>query len=233
MSGSYMIYIVLTGIASLIGALISRRLRSKFAKYSQVPIRNGMSGAEVAQAMLRHYNISDVKITQGQGTLTDHYNPLKRTITLSPEVFSGRSVAAAAVAAHESGHAVQHAQAYAWLQLRSALVPVVSFAARAQQFLLLFALGALGMGGGETILLITIAAFAVTTAFSLITLPVEFDASRRALAWLQSSNVTQGVEQSGAKDALWWAAMTYVAAALSSLVILIWLVLRYTALSRN
>lgn len=233
MSGSYLIYIVLTGIFSLIGAGISRRLRSKFAKYSRVPLSNGMSGREVAEAMLQHYGIPDVQIKQGKGMLTDHYNPLNKTISLSPEVYSGRSVASAAVAAHECGHAVQHAQAYAWLQLRSAIVPVVSFAARAQQFLLLFAIGAFGMGGGETILLITIAAFAITTAFSLITLPVEFDASKRALAWLENSSVTRGAEQAGAKDALWWAAMTYVAAALSSLVILIWLVLRYMSVSRN
>lgn len=227
-SGPYMIYIVLTGIFSLIGAAVSNRLRSKFAHYSRIPLSNGMSGREVAQAMLEHYGIRDVQITQGQGFLTDHYNPLKKTVSLSPEVYNGRNISAAAVAAHECGHAVQHANAYPWLQLRSAIVPFVNLAARAQQFLLLFALGALSVGtGGQVLLLITIAAFAITTAFSLITLPVEFDASNRALAWLQSSNVTRGAEQAGAKDALWWAAMTYVVAALSSLVILIWLILRY------
>lgn len=222
-----MIYIVLTGIFSLIGAAVSNRLRSKFAHYSRIPLNNGMSGLEVAQAMLNHYGIHDVQITQGQGFLTDHYNPLKKTVSLSPEVYNGRNIAAAAVAAHECGHAVQHARAYPWLQLRSALVPVVNIAARAQQYLLLFAIGAFTIGGGQTLLLITIAAFAITTAFSLITLPVEFDASNRALDWLKGSSVTRGNEQEGAKDALWWAAMTYVVAALSSLVILIWLILRY------
>lgn len=227
MGGSYMIYIVLTGIFSLIGAVVSNRLKSKFAKYSRVPLSNGMSGSEVARAMLNHYGIGDVEIVPGQGFLTDHYNPLNKTVTLSPDVFSGRHIAAAAVAAHECGHAVQHAKSYPWLTLRSAIVPVVKIAARAQQYLLLFAIGAFGIGGGDTLLLITIIAFAITTAFSLITLPVEFDASKRALAWLESTNVTRGAEQDGAKDALWWAAMTYVAAALSSLVILVWLVLRY------
>ncbi|PHN08080.1 zinc metallopeptidase [Flavilitoribacter nigricans] len=226
-SGPYMIYIVLTGIFSLIGAAVSNRLRSKFAHYSKIPLSNGMSGRDVAQAMLDAYGIGDVQITQGQGFLTDHYNPLKKTVTLSPEVYNGRNISAAAVAAHECGHAVQHAKSYAWLKLRSAIVPVVQFAARAQQVLLLFAIGSISMGGGQTLLLITIAAFAITTAFSLITLPVEFDASKRALAWLESSNITRGAEQEGAKDALWWAAMTYVVAALSSLVILIWLILRY------
>lgn len=222
-----MVYIVLTVIFSLIGAAISNRLRSKFAKYSRIPLHNGMSGREVAQSMLDHYGIRDVEIVQGQGFLTDHYNPLNKTVTLSPEVYNGRHISAAAVASHECGHAVQHAKAYPWLKLRSAIVPVVNLAARAQQFLLMFAIGAFGIGGGTTLLLITIAAFAITTLFSLITLPVEFDASNRALAWLEGSNVTRGAEQAGAKDALWWAAMTYVVAALSSLVILVWLVLRY------
>lgn len=220
-------YVIITGIFSVVGMVVSNRLKSKFAKYSRVPLSNGMSGREVAQAMLDHYGIGDVKIVQGQGFLTDHYNPLSKTVSLSPEVYNGRNIAAAAVASHECGHAVQHAQAYPWLKLRSAIVPVVNLAARAQQFLLLFALGSLGVGGGQTLLLITIAAFAVTTIFSLVTLPVEFDASNRALAWLDGSNVARGAEQGGAKDALWWAAMTYVVAALSSLVILVYLIMRY------
>lgn len=223
----FMGYIIITGIFSVVGMVVSNRLKSKFAKYSRVPLSNGMSGREVAQAMLDHYGISDVKIVQGQGFLTDHYNPLSKTVSLSPEVYNGRNISAAAVASHECGHAVQHAQAYPWLKLRSAIVPVVNLAARAQQFLLMFALGSLGVGGGQTLLLITIAAFGVTTLFSLITLPVEFDASNRALAWLDGSNVARGAEQSGAKDALWWAAMTYVVAALSSLVILVYLIMRY------
>lgn len=219
-------YFVIVGLFSVIGMIISGRLRSKFAHYSRVPLRNGMSGAEVAQQMLRYYGISDVKIVQGQGFLTDHYNPASKTVSLSPEVFNGRSVAAAAVAAHECGHAVQHAKSYAMLQVRSALVPVVNIAASLQQYLLLAALGLFGLGENNTLLMITIAAFAVTTLFSLITLPVEFDASNRALAWLDQSNVAQGQEHQGAKDALWWAAMTYVAAALSALVTLLYLIMR-------
>jgi len=219
-------YFVIIGIFSVIGMIISGRLRSKFAHYSKVPIRAGMSGAEIAQQMLRHYGISDVKIVQGQGFLTDHYNPASKTVSLSPDVFNGRSVAAAAVAAHECGHAVQHAQSYSMLQVRSALVPVVNIAASLQQYLLLAALGFFGLGENNFLLMLTIAAFGITTLFSLITLPVEFDASKRALAWLDQSNVTHGEEYKGAKDALWWAAMTYVAAALSALVMLLYLVLR-------
>ncbi len=219
-------YFVIVGVFSVLGMVISGRLRSKFAHYSRVPLRTGMSGAEIAQQMLRHYGISDVKIVQGQGFLTDHYNPMSKTVSLSPEVFNGRSVAAAAVAAHECGHAVQHAKSYAMLQVRSALVPVVNIAANLQQYLLLAALGMFGLGENNTLLLITIAAFGVTTLFTLITLPVEFDASNRALAWLDQSNVTQGQEHQGAKDALWWAAMTYVAAALSALVTLLYLIMR-------
>ncbi len=219
-------YIVIAGIFSVIGMVISGRLRSKFAHYSRIGLRSGMSGAEIAETMLRHYNIRDVKIVEGQGFLTDHYNPLTKTVSLSSDVYHSRSVAAAAVAAHECGHAVQHANAYAMLQLRSAIVPVVNIAAGLQQYLLLFALGAFGMGASNTLLLLTIATFGVTTLFSLVTLPVEFDASRRALAWLDQSGVARGEEYNGAKDALWWAAMTYVAAALSALVTLLYLIMR-------
>ena len=218
-------YFIIAGIFSLIGMVVSNRLRSKFAQYSNVPLANGRSGAQVAEAMLEHYGISDVKIVQGQGMLTDHYNPATKTVSLSPEVYHGRHVAAAAVAAHECGHAVQHNTAYAWLQMRSAMVPVVSLAARSQQYLLLFALGIFGVTGGTFLVYLTIAAFAITTLFSLVTLPVEFDASNRALAWLEDSNFTRGREHDGAKDALWWAAMTYVVAALSSLVILLYLMM--------
>jgi uncharacterized protein len=217
-------YFIIVGIFSLIGMVVSNRLKSKFAHYSNVPLTNGRSGAEVAATMLQYYGIHDVKIMQGQGMLTDHYNPATKTVNLSPEVFNGRHVAAAAVAAHECGHAVQHKNAYAWLQLRSALVPAVSFAAKAQQYLLIFALGAFGLGGSNLLLYITIAAFGITTIFSLVTLPVEFDASNRALAWLNQSGFTRGKEQEGAKDALWWAATTYVVAALSSLVVLLYLI---------
>ncbi|MEM1319109.1 MAG: zinc metallopeptidase [Bacteroidota bacterium] len=227
LSGEYMIYMVLTGVLSLIGMFVSSRLKSKFQKYSQVGIRSGMSGKEIAEEMLRHYNISDVRVVEGQGYLTDHYNPATKTVSLSPAVFQGRSVAAAAVAAHECGHAVQHDTAYSMLQMRSKLVPAVKIASMAQQYLLLAALFLLGTF--PQLLLIVIAAFAVTTLFSFVTLPVEFDASKRALVWLEQTGVTQGAEFDGAKDALWWAAMTYVSAALASLVTLLYLVLRYAS----
>ncbi|MBK7871579.1 MAG: zinc metallopeptidase [Saprospiraceae bacterium] len=219
-------YIIIAGVFSVIGMIISGRLRSKFAHYSRVPIRSGMSGAEIAETMLRHYNIRDVKIVEGQGFLTDHYNPMTKTVSLSSDVYNGRSVSAAAVASHECGHAVQHANSYAMLRFRSAIVPIVNIAAGLQQYLLLFALGAFGIGSSDLLLMITIGVFSVTTLFSLVTLPVEFDASRRALAWLDQSGVARGAEYDGAKDALWWAAMTYVAAALSALVTLLYLLMR-------
>ena len=227
-TGGYGIYIIITLVFAGIGAIVSNRLKSKFKHYSQVPMTNRMSGAEVAERMLAHYGIRDVKIVPGQGMLTDHYNPATKTVSLSPDVFQGRSVAAAAVASHECGHAVQHAEGYAWLKFRSAMVPVVQVASKFQSILLMLAIGGIAGGfGGRTILLITIIAFAVTTLFSLLTLPVEFDASNRALAWLESSGTARGELHDGAKDALWWAAMTYVVAALSALTILVWLVLRY------
>lgn len=224
-----MIYYVLVGGLTLLGMFVSGRLKSKFAHYSQFGLRADLSGAEVAERMLRYYGINDVKITMGQGFLSDHYNPLTKVVNLSPDVYQGRSISAAAVAAHECGHAVQHANAYTWLKLRSAVVPVVNVAAQAQQWLLLIAL----MGSFKPLLLLTIAAFAITTAFALITLPVEFDASRRALVWLEESGTARGEEHAGAKDALTWAALTYVSAALSSFVMLLYLVLRYTGSSRD
>lgn len=228
--GAYTGYIIIGVIFSIVGMIVQGRLKSKFDEYSRIGISSGLSGYEVARRMLDHYDIDDVEIVQGQGYLSDHYNPQTKTVNLSPEVYQGRSIAAAAVAAHECGHVVQHATAYRWLAMRSAIVPVVSFAAKAQQWLLMLALFGLagGMQAGSTLLLITIIAFAVTTAFSLITLPVEIDASNRALAWLNTSQVTVGEEKAGAQDALKWAALTYVVAALSSLVMLLWLILRYT-----
>lgn len=233
MGGTAIGFLVITGIFSFIGMMVSNRLKSKFKQYSQVPLRNGMSGKEIAEAMLNHYGIHDVAIVEGKGFLTDHYNPMKKVVNLSPNVYHGRHISAAAVAAHECGHAVQHANAYAWLQFRSAIVPVVSVASRAQQFLLMFALGAWGVGNNSILLLITIATFFVTTLFSVITLPVEFDASNRALAWLDNSGVMRGGEYDGAKDALKWAAMTYVVAALSALVILLYLLMKLSASNRN
>lgn len=225
-----MTYILIAGVFAVAGMIVQGRLKSKFSKYSKAPLQAGLSGKEVAERMLQHYGIQDVQVTQGQGFLTDHYHPGKKLVSLSPAVYQGRNIAAAAVAAHECGHAVQHATAYSWLQMRSALVPVVSFAARSQQWLLLLALGGFGAGfaGSQTLLLITIASFAITTLFSFITLPVEFDASKRALVWLDASGVAgHQREYAGAKDALNWAAMTYVVSALSSLAMTLWLVMRF------
>ncbi len=231
-SPDYMIYTLLGLAMSVVGMLISGRLKSKFEFYSQVGMRNGLTGREIAESMLRYYNISDVQVLSAQGFLTDHYDPIKKTVNLSEGVYNSPSVAAAAVAAHECGHAVQHAEAYAFLQARSAIVPVVKVASMANQFLLPFALFMLG--SFPTLMLVCIIGLAITTIFSLVTLPVEFDASRRALAWLGSSGKAAGTgELEGAKDALWWAAMTYVAAAMSSLVMLIFLVLRYMGVSRD
>lgn len=218
-------YFIIIGVFAVIGMIVQNRLRSKFRKYSQMPLSSGLSGKEVAERMLEHFGIHDVKIVPGQGYLTDHYNPLTKTVSLSPEVFQGRSVAAASVAAHECGHAVQHATAYTMLKFRSAMVPVVKVAAGMQRYLFLAALFMLG--SFPQLLLIVILSFAVTTFFSLVTLPVEFDASKRALVWLDNSNITHGAEHAGAKDGLRWAAMTYVVAALSSLAMLLYLVLNY------
>ena len=221
-----MLYLILVGLFALIGAGVSSRLKSKFRHYSQVPMTGNLSGAEVAQKMMTDFNIHDVKIVMGQGFLSDHYNPATKTVSLSPEVYQGRSVAAAAVAAHECGHVVQHATSYAWLQFRSKMVPVVQLASRAQSYLMFFAIGGFAMGfGGDIIFQIVIASFAITTLFALVTLPVEFDASKRALAWLDTAGITRGQQHDGAKDALWWAAMTYVVSALSSLTILLYLIL--------
>ena len=225
MFGIDMGYMIVTVILSLVGGVVSNRLKSKFKKYAQVRLSNGMSGREVAEAMLRHYNISDVRVVEGKGFLSDHYNPLTKTVSLSPDVYRGQHVSAAAVAAHECGHAVQHDTSYSMLQVRSALVPIVKYAGMAQQFLLMIAL--LLLAQIPQLLLIVIIAYAITTLFSFVTLPVEFDASRRALAWLDDTGTTSGAEYDGAKDALKWAAMTYVAGALSSLIVLLYLIMRY------
>lgn len=221
-------YYVILGVFTLIGFAISSRLKSKFQTYSQHGIRSGMSGAEVAAAMLSHYNIHDVKIVQGEGSLTDHYNPQTKTVALSPAVFQGRSIASAAVASHECGHAVQHATAYPALGLRSNLVPIVQFSSQMQQFLMWGAILGLGTGiGGNFMVLALVVTFGLTALFSLVTLPVEFDASKRALAWLDDSGVAVNQEYDGAKDALWWAAMTYVAQALGALVMFLYFLLNF------
>ena len=220
---------IIGGIASLVGMFISNRLKSKFEMYGQVGLRNGMSGKEIAEAMLRHYGIYDVKVQLAEGYLTDHYNPADKTVNLSEPVFNARSVSAAAVAAHECGHAVQHAEAYAPLTFRSAIVPIVNFSSRIQQFILMGSLLAMGMGSGmgKMMLLATLVIFGITAVFSLVTLPVEFDASKRALAWLETTNTTMPQELAGAKDALWWAAMTYVSAALAALASFLYLLMEY------
>lgn len=218
MIGIYVIVIVFM----LISWYVGWRLKSKFKEYSQVEFRGNLTGAQVAAKMLADNGITDVTIKSVEGELTDHYNPADKTVNLSPEVYHGRSVAAAAVAAHECGHAVQHARAYAWLGMRSTLVPAVSFASRYMQWILLA--GVLTISVFPYLLLAGIVLFSLTTLFSFITLPVEFDASKRALVWLDSSGITASREHAMAKDALWWAAMTYVVAALSSLATLLYYV---------
>ena len=218
---------IIGGLFALIGLFVQNKLRSKFKKYSQVPVASGLSGREIAERMLHHYGIMDVSIVEGQGTLTDHYNPAKKVVSLSPAVYNGRSVAAAAVASHECGHAVQHATHYSMLQFRSGIVPVIQIASSMNQYLILG--GLLLIGSFPQLLLLAIISMSLVTLFSLITLPVEFDASRRALAWLDSSGMAGSTsEYNGAKDALTWAAMTYVVAALSSVVMLLYLVLAYS-----
>jgi Zn-dependent membrane protease YugP len=214
-----------------VSMLVSGILKSRFSKYSKLPLSAGLSGAEVAAKMLRDNGIYDVKITSVNGFMTDHYNPANKTINLSPEVYNGTSVAAAAVAAHECGHAVQHATAYQWLTLRSKLVPVVQLSSGIVQWVLLA--GVLMINAFPQLLLAGIVLFAATTIFSVITLPVEFDASRRALAWLNTARVTSTYEYPKAKDALKWAAMTYVVAALASVATLVQYILIFLGGSRR
>lgn len=214
-----------------ISFLVSSRLRAKFTRYSQEPIANGLSGKEIAEKMLHDNGIYDVKIISVDGFLSDHYNPMNKTVNLSPEVYSGTSIASAAVAAHECGHAVQHATAYNWLMMRSRLVPFVQFSSSIVQWVLLA--GIILINTFPMLLLGGIILFGLTTLFSVITLPVEFDASNRALAWLHNRNILAQREQEGAKDALKWAAMTYVVAALASVATLIQYVLIFLNGSRN
>ena len=206
----------------LLGMIVQYRLKSKFAAYAKVPTSTGMSGKEVAEKMLKANGIYDVQVVSVDGFLSDHYNPLNKTVNLSPDVYEGRNVSAAAVAAHECGHALQHATAYSMLMLRSRLVPAVKISSNLSQWVIIAGLGMFGFGGGNTtILLIGIILFAVSTLFSVITLPVEFDASARALKWLDTANITTTAEHEKAKDALKWAALTYVVAALASIAMLV------------
>jgi Zn-dependent membrane protease YugP len=216
------IWVLLIGIG-IVSMIVQTRFRNKFKKYSEMPLTSGMSGAQIAEKMLHDNNIYDVQIISVEGQLTDHYNPANRTVNLSPEVYHGRSVAAAAVAAHECGHAVQHATAYTWLQFRSAMVPMVGFASKITSFTLMIGVLLAIFSQNYWLLTVGVIALGVTTLFTFITLPVEFDASKRALAWLDRANVTHNsMEHDGAKDALKWAATTYVIAALSALVTLLY-----------
>ena len=210
-----------------ISMLVSMILKGKFTKYSKVSLRNGLTGREIAEKMLKENGIYDVKVTSVDGFLSDHYNPVNKTVNLSPDVYNGTSVSAAAVSAHECGHAVQHATAYQWLTLRSKLVPAVQISSNLVNWVLLVGVIMAASGGNTTVLLVGIILMAVTVLFSLITLPVEFDASKRALAWLNHTNVTTSDEYPKAKDALKWAAMTYVVAALAAVVTLIQYIMLY------
>jgi hypothetical protein len=209
-----------------ISMLVSLVLKSKFKKYSKVRLSNGLTGKEIAEKMLKENGIYDVKVVSSEGFLSDHYNPANKTVNLSPDVYNGDSVAAAAVSAHECGHAVQHATAYRWLTLRSKLVPAVQVTSNLVNWILLVGV-IMAYSGNPTVLLIGIILMAITVLFTLITLPVEFDASNRALAWLNRTNITNSTEYPKAKDALKWAATTYVVAALAAVVTLIQYVMLY------
>jgi len=215
----------------VVGLAVSGVLKNKFNRYSKIGLMSGLTGKEIAEKMLKENGIYDVKVVSVSGFLSDHYNPLTKTVSLSPEVYQGNSIASAAVAAHECGHAVQHSTAYAWLMLRSRLVPVVQFSSSIIQWILLA--GIFLVQAFPQVLLAGILLFGLTTLFSIITLPVEFDASRRALAWLSRSNVTTSLEFPKAKDALNWAAMTYVVAALSSVVTLVYYIMIFLSGSRD
>jgi len=219
MIGSWVIFIVF----ALASWLISNQLKRRFEEYSQIPTSNGMSGKEVAQKMLQDNGIFGVTIQSVEGQLTDHYDPSTKTVNLSEGVYEGRNVAAAAVAAHECGHALQHASAYQWLGLRSGLVPVVSFASQWMQWILLA--GILMVNSFPGILLAGIVLFAMTTLFSFITLPVEINASNRALVWIQTAGITNSQTQLKAEDALKWAGYTYIVAALGSLATLLYYIM--------
>ena len=218
-------YYILIGLIALVSWMVSSQLKRKFAHYSKIQLRNGMSGAEVAEKMLSDHGIYDVQVVSTRGQLTDHYNPKNKTVNLSEAVYSQRNAAAAAVAAHECGHAVQHAQAYSWLQLRSQLVPVVSVTSGMSQWLVIGGLvlgAAAGAGLGFWVAAAGLGMMGAATLFSFITLPVEYDASNRALAWLKNKNIVSQEEYKGSEDALKWAARTYLVAAIGALASLIY-----------
>jgi len=207
-------YLLIIGVTMVASMWISGTLRRRFTEYSQVPIR--MTGAQVAEMMLRQNGVNDVRVVSVPGELTDHYDPIKKTVNLSEPVYHMNSVAAAAVAAHECGHALQHQQAYVWLGFRSKMVPAVEFSSKALNWIMIASIVGAGLMHNPLFLWVWIGLFAVTTLFSVVTLPVEFDASRRALVWLESSGLAASMEHDKARNALFWAAMTYVAAAVGS-----------------
>ena len=219
----FLVSLVFLGISFLVSAV----LKSKFTKYGKIGLANGLSGREIAEKMLRENGITDVKVTSVEGFLTDHYNPLTKTVNLSPEVYTGTSISAAAVAAHECGHAVQHATRYGPLMFRSKMVPAVQWSSMLVNWILLAGMVMIAVSQNPTVLLIGIILMSITVLFTLITLPVEFDASKRALAWLERTNVTNPAEYPKAKDALKWAATTYVVAALAAVVQLVQYILIY------
>ncbi len=224
-------YWLVLGGTLLLSFLVSSMLKRRFAEYSQIPLR--VTGAQVAEMMLKQNGITDVRVMHVDGQLTDHYDPLNKTVNLSESVYHMNSVAAAAVAAHECGHALQHKEAYAWLGLRSKMVPIVSISSQIMNVVMLLGVfGAFALGNGM-FLWIIVAALAVTAAFSLVTLPVEFDASRRALAWIERSGLATNIEHERAKNALFWAAMTYVAAAIGSISMLMYYVLQLMGARRD
>ncbi len=219
-------YYIIAGIIFLVSMFVSNKLKSKFKHYSQLSLQNGLSGREIAEKMLADNGITDVEVVSVKGMLTDHYNPQNKTVNLSEGVYDQRNASAAAVAAHECGHAVQHATAYSWLKMRSAIVPAVGISSKLSNIVIMagLALSATGTLLGNTVFLVGILLFGVTTAFTMITLPVEYDASNRALAWLENANMVTKEEHAGAKDALKWAARTYLVAALGSLATLLYFV---------
>ncbi|WP_435261550.1 zinc metallopeptidase [Tenacibaculum sp. nBUS_03] len=227
-------YYIIIGVMALVSSLISNTLKQKFKKYSKVSLRNGMSGAEIAQKMLNDHGIFNVQVISTPGMLTDHYNPKNKTVNLSEGVYNERNAAAAAVAAHEVGHAVQHAKAYRWLEMRSNLVPMVTISSRYSQYLIF---GGLFLGAasslGYWVLAGGVVLMGIGTLFSFITLPVEYDASNRALAWLKAKNIVTREEFAGSKDALKWAARTYLVAALGSLAMLAYWAMKLMAASRD
>lgn len=229
-------YYILIGVIALVSWAVSARLKSKFEQYSKVALRNGMSGAEIAEKMLADHGIRDVRVISTPGRLTDHYNPADKTVNLSEAVYNQRNAAAAAVAAHEVGHAVQHATAYEYLTMRSKLVPVVNVSSGMSQWLIIGGLilgAAAGAGFGYYIAIAGLVLMAVTTLFTFITLPVEYDASNRALAWLKNKNMLGQQEYAGAEDALKWAARTYLVAAIGALASLLYWALQVFGGSRD